>query len=136
MAAHSTVWGFDPATQRQSDGTISLGGVRFEVPGRYRHFREVTVRYARWDLGRVDLVDPRSGTILAPLYPLDKTANADGRRARFETGALGDPPADGGPRKDGPLPPLLKSILEEYSATGLPPAYLPKTSPPPTGDRS
>lgn len=122
-------------TQRQSDGTIALEGVRFEVPGRYRHFREVAVRYARWDLGRVDLVDPRSGTILAPLYPLDKTANADGRRARFESGT-GDPPTGASPRKDGPLPPLLKSILDEYSATGLPPAYLPKTSPPQTGDRS
>ena len=55
--------------------------MRFEIPARYRHFREVTVRYARWDLGRVDLVDRRSGTILAPIYPLDKTANADGRRA-------------------------------------------------------
>lgn len=121
-------------SQRQSDGTISLEGVRFEVPGRYRHFREVTVRYARWDLGRVDLVDPRSGMILAPLYPLDKTANADGRRAGFETCA-GDPPSDDGPRKEGVLPPLLKSILDEYSATGLPPAYLPKTSPPQTGER-
>ena len=49
-------------SQRQSDGTISLEGVRFEIPARYRHFREVTVRYARWDLGRVDLVDERSGT--------------------------------------------------------------------------
>lgn len=122
-------------SQRQSDGTISLEGVRFEVPGRYRHFREVSVRYARWNLGRVDLVDPRTETILAPLYPLDKTANADGRRARFET-AAGDPPAVARPRTDGPLPPLLKSILEEYSATGLPPAYLPRTSPHQTGDRS
>ncbi len=121
-------------TQRQSDGTISLEGVRFEVPGRYRHFREVTVRYARWDLGRVDLVDPHSGTILAPLYPLDRTANADGRRAFCQTG--GDPPPDSGPRQDRPLPPLLKRILQEYSATGLPPAYLPKPAPPPTGDRS
>ncbi len=120
--------------QRQSDGTISLEGVRFEVPGRYRHFREVTVRYARWDLGRVDLVDPHGGTILAPLYPLDKTANADGRRAAFATG--GDPPAADGPRQDGPLPPLLKRILEDYSATGLPPAYLPKTPPSPTGGAS
>ena len=51
--------------QRQSDGTISLEGVRFEIPARYRHFRDVSVRYARWDLSRVDLVDPRSGTILA-----------------------------------------------------------------------
>src|SRR5206468_5010223 len=64
-------------TQRQSDGTISLEGVRFEVPVRYRHFREVSVRYARWDLGRVDLVDRQSGTSLAPIYPLDRAANAD-----------------------------------------------------------
>ena len=69
-------------SQRQSDGTISLEGRAVRGSGRYRHFREVTVRYARWDLGRVDLVDPHSGTILAPLYPLDRTANADGRRAR------------------------------------------------------
>jgi hypothetical protein len=39
-------------------------------------------------------------------------------------------PADDSPRKDGKLPPLLKKILEEYLATGLPPAYLPKTPPP------
>ena len=50
--------------QRTSDGTISLDGVRFEIPSRFRHFREVHVRYARWDLRRVDLVDPQSGTIL------------------------------------------------------------------------
>ena len=71
-------------TQRRSDGTISVEGVRFEVPGRYRHFREVAVRYARWDLGRVDLVDQHSGAILAPIHPLDKGANADGHRALVE----------------------------------------------------
>ena len=58
--------------------------MRFEIPARYRHFRELTVRYARWNLGRVDLVDRAAGTILAPIYPLDKTANADGRRALVE----------------------------------------------------
>jgi putative transposase len=122
-------------TQRQSDGTISLEGVRFEVPARYRHFREVAVRYARWNLGRVDLVDPRSGTILAPLYPLDKTANAEGRRALVTLEASDAPPNDN-QRKDATLPPLLKRILQEYSATGLPPAYLPKTPPPTTGGPS
>ena len=119
--------------QRQSDGTISLEGVRFEIPARYRHFRDVSVRYARWDLGRVDLVDPRSGTILAPLYPLDRTANADGQRLLFALDRAGVP-ADDGRRVPPPgdqaqpaeLPPLLKRILAEYSATGLPPAYLPK----------
>jgi putative transposase len=122
-------------SQRQSDGTISLEGVRFEVPGRYRHFRLVTVRYARWDLGRVDLVDPRSGVLLAPIYPLDKTANADGRRALVEPEGITVPPQDRG-RTAGELPPLLKSILQEYSATGLPPAYLPKTPPSHHGEPS
>jgi putative transposase len=122
-------------TQRQSDGTISLAGVRFEIPARYRHFRELTVRYARWNLGRVDLVDRRSGIILAPIYPLDKGANADGRRAVVapEDGAA---PQGHRPGKDGAMPPLLEQILREYSAPGLPPAYLPKTPPSGTGDAS
>ena len=115
--------------QRSSDGTISLEGVRFEIPRRYHHFRELTVRYARWNLGRVDLVDDRDGTILAPIYPLDKSANADGRRASIEPGGV-DVPVDDSPCKDGQLPPLLKKILDDYSATGMPPAYLPKKTPP------
>ncbi len=110
--------------QRQSDGTISLEGVRFEIPARFRHFHDIAVRYARWDLGRVDLVDSRNDTLLAPLYPLDRTANADGRRALIEPPGLDESVADRQqPRQ---LPPLLKKILEEYSATGLPPAYLPQ----------
>lgn len=115
--------------QRQSDGTISLDGVRFEIPGRYRHFRDVVVRYPRWDLGLVDLVDPREGTILARLFPLDRAANADGRRAVLEPR-----PEESAGRESAPssadLPPLLKQILAEYSATGLPPAYLPKNPSP------
>jgi hypothetical protein len=113
-------------SQRQSDGTISLEGVRFEIPARYRHFGAITVRYARWDLGRVDLVDTRSGIILAPIYPLDRTTNADGRRAVIESGGT-DVPSQERRRTPGELPPLLKRILQEYSATGMPPAYLPKT---------
>ncbi len=115
--------------QRQSDGTISLEGVRFEIPNRYRHFRDLVVRYPRWDLSLVDLVDPREGTVLARLFPLDRAANADGRRAvlepRPEDVAAGEPP-----RSAAELPPLLRQILAEYSATGLPPGYLPKNAPP------
>jgi putative transposase len=122
-------------SQRQGDGTISLEGVRFEIPARFRHFREVAVRYARWDLGRVDLVDERSGNILAPIYPLDRTANADGRRAVIESGGTAAPLEDSRRSSRG-LPPLLKSILQEYSATGMPPAYLPKTSPSQNGEPS
>jgi putative transposase len=121
--------------QRQSDGTIALEGLRFEVPARYRHFRDVAVRYARWDLGRVDLVDPRGGTILAPLYPLDRAANADGRRA-FVARDEGTAPPEPTRRSTAELPPLLRRILQEYSATGLPPAYLPKMPSSATGERS
>jgi transposase InsO family protein len=120
---------------RQSDGTISLEGVRYEVPARYRHFREVAVRVARWDLGRVDLVDPRTGTILTPLYPLDRAANADGRRGLVEPDATAVP-AQTADRRGSDMPPLLKQILEDYSATGLPPAYLPKPTHPQTGEES
>ena len=115
--------------QRQNDGTISLEGVRFEIPARFRHFRKVVVRYARWDLSRVDLVDPSSGTILAPIYPLDRTANADGRRKIVNRGPNDGEGTATDSKNDGPdkpLPPLLKRILDEYSASGKPPAYLPK----------
>jgi putative transposase len=115
--------------QRTGDGTISLEGVRFEIPARYRHFSDIAVRYARWDLARVDLIDERSDTILAAIYPLDRTANADGRRALLEPDGQGAPTEPvREPAKA--LPPLLKRILEDYSATGLPPAYLPKKSDP------
>jgi transposase InsO family protein len=133
-----------PRRQRRSDGTISVEGLRFEIPSRYRHFRDVSVRYARWDLSRVDLVDPRSGTILAPLYPLDRQANADGQRLLFERERPPDddpPPAAGQPQApqppgNPPLPPLLQQLLAEYSATGLPPAYLPKNPSADQGDES
>jgi hypothetical protein len=99
---------------------------------------------ARWDLSRVDLVDARSGTILAPLYPLDRHANADGQRLLFERDTPPDddpPPAEGQPQApqppgNPPLPPLLQQLLAEYSATGLPPAYLPQNTPTDQGDAS
>jgi len=99
--------------------------VRFEIPARYRHFRDVVVRYPRWDLGLVDLVDPRQGTVLARLFPLNRTANADGRRAIIDPQPE-EVSASDSSRPAAELPPLLKQILAEYSATGLPPAYLPK----------
>jgi putative transposase len=104
-------------TQRRSDGSIPLDGRRFEIPSQYGHLREVKVRYARWDLSRIDLIDPRSGVVLCALYPLDKSANAAGLRHVARTGE-GLPPAGG-------MAPLLKKLLSDFEATGLPPPYLP-----------
>jgi transposase InsO family protein len=112
-------------TQRQSDGTVTIGGIRFELPSRYRHLKRVTVRLAAWDLSQVHLADPRSGQLLCRLYPQDKQQNAAGRRRRkaplIETVSL---PADDSPGKA--MAPLLRKLIAEYAATGLPPAYLPK----------
>jgi transposase InsO family protein len=113
--------------QRRSDGTVSLDGQRFEIPSRFRHLSELHLRYARWDLSRVDLVDARSGAILCPVRPLDKAANADALRRRVEsTDAAPNVATESG------IAPLLKQMIADYAATGLPPAYLPTHKDDPT----
>jgi transposase InsO family protein len=106
-------------TQRRSDGTITIGAVRFEVPSRYHHWAHLSVRLRAWDLGEVYLCDPKSGEILCRLFPLDKRRNAGGRRAAKAAPLMAEP-APGG------VAPLLQKLIAEYAATGLPPAYLPK----------
>jgi transposase InsO family protein len=115
-------------TQRRSDGTLSLAGRRFEVPSRYRHLGHLRVRYARWDLRQVDLVDPHTQTLLATLYPLDKHANAHGHRRRLEPPfSVASAPAP--PAAAAGIAPLLRKLMADYAATGLPPAYLPPPAP-------
>ncbi|MGH7477722.1 MAG: DDE-type integrase/transposase/recombinase [Longimicrobiales bacterium] len=117
QAFRMSVW----RTQRRSDGTISLFGRRFEVPSHFRHLERLCLRCARWDLSSVELVDARTRSTLARLWPLDKTRNADGRRRTIAIDAAEPtepPPATG-------MAPLLKELLARYAATGLPPAYLP-----------
>ena len=111
-------------TQRKSDGTISLDGRRFELPSRYRHLERVTLRRASWDLSWVHLVDEHTGAVLCRLYPLDKAANADGRRRTLEPLAPLVEPAAAPPSSE--LPPLLAKLVAAQKDSGLPPAYLPK----------
>ena len=106
--------------QRRSDGTISLDGRRLEIPSRYRHLQRIHLRYARWDLAAVDLIDARHGTVLCALYPIDKSANASGRRRAIDPITVSAPP----PAESG-IAPLLRRLMADYAATGLPPAYIP-----------
>jgi putative transposase len=112
--------------QRRTDGTISIEGVRFEVPGRYGHVKQIHVRYASWDLSRAHVCDPTTGAVLATVRPQDKRRNAEGARRVRETPA-GTPhqssPDDHEPKE---IAPLLRKLMAEYAATGLPAAYLPK----------
>ncbi len=66
------------------------------------------------------LLDPKTGVVLARLFPLDKQRNAGGRRAARQTPLSAAPIAPVG------RAPLLEKLIAQYAATGLPPAYLPK----------
>ncbi len=109
-------------TQRRSDGTITVEGVRFEIPSTYRTLLRPSVRVARWDLSSIDLVDHRTGKHLTTLLPLDKHKNAAGGRRALSADPPSLPPAPAG------IAPLLKRLMADYAATGLPPAYIPKDS--------
>ncbi len=115
--------------QRTSDGTISVEGKRFEIPTPYRSLMRPTIRYARWDLSHVALVDPRTGQFLTHLLPLDKQKNADRKRR-----LLGAPHSEEHRSvevenlkedSDGHIAPHLKQLMEDYERSGLPPAYIP-----------
>lgn len=117
---------------RRSDGTITVHGIRFEIPSRMIHFRKLHIRYQRWDLSQAYIVDERSGNMLARIYPLDKLKNADGRRkVRERPSGADEITGTGGAGASenqvvDPLPPLMRKLLADYAATGLPPAYIPK----------
>ena len=110
----------DTRRQRRSDGTISVQGVRFEVPDAWRHMPELRIRYARWDLSEVELADDR-GTGLATLRPLDKAANADRPRAA---------PRPGAHRRRAAGPPTARRrYCASCSPTSPPPGCRPPTCP-------
>ena len=109
--------------QRRSDGTLTFAGVRYEIPSAYRTLLRPSVRVARWDLSSVELIDPRRGTHLATLYPVDKERNADRRRrALREPSARAHSQVAASPAG---IAPLMRQYMADYAATGLPPAYLP-----------
>jgi putative transposase len=108
--------------QRQSDGTLTLQSVRYEVPNRYRHLRRLTVRAASWDRRVAYLIEARTDRVLCRLYPVDLAANASGQRRRNEPI---DPTAVPAAAGSGTMAPLLEQLVADYAATGLPAAYLP-----------
>ena len=105
--------------QRRTDNTVSIEGTRFEIPQAYRTLSEIYLEYACWDLSFIHIVDRKTGAPLCQLFPVDKTSNASGERRRLSTAtevvALSTEE-----------PPLLRKLLEDFAATGLPPAYIPK----------
>jgi putative transposase len=109
--------------QRRSDGTLSIEGVRFELPNQLRPVSRVTLRYRRWDLSEAYVVEPHNSmSVVHRITPLDKARNADGRRRTLEppTAAI----ASNG-KGQTQLPALMTQWLTDYASTGAPPAYIP-----------
>src|SRR5260370_26688076 len=100
--------------QRRSDGTVTVEGIRFEVPAAYRTLLLLRLRIARWDLSSVGLVDPRSGDHLATLLPLDKARNPERIRRVI---APGEP---SGPSEPAGIAPHLRALMADHAATRPP----------------
>jgi len=109
--------------QRRTDGTIKLENQRYEIPSRYRNMEQLTIRYPSWDLSWVYLVNPTTGKKLAHIYPVNYHRNATSGRRAIETDIWNVTEKH---KKDTEIAPLLKELMAEYAATGLPPAYIPK----------
>ncbi|NOR66381.1 MAG: DDE-type integrase/transposase/recombinase [Woeseiaceae bacterium] len=110
-------------TPRRGDATVTVDGIRYELPVRFGHLRSVILRTASWDKSQMTLVDPNTDAALARLLPQDKVKNASGMRRRIHPD---NTIATGVQSAADPLPALLRKWMADYAATGLPPAYLPK----------
>jgi len=109
--------------QRQSDGTISLNGIRFEIPSRFNHIHRLYVCFCSWDKSVAWLIDNRTGSKLAVIYPQDKIKNASAYRRMKSIPEAIKPPRE---TLAGPEPALLRKLFCDYAETGMPCAYLPK----------
>lgn len=72
-------------TVRSTDATITLDGVRFQLPQCYAHMKTLLLRYARWDLGEAEILCPDTHKSLCTIHPLNKLTNSLGARQEIDT---------------------------------------------------
>lgn len=106
-------------TIRCTDSSISLDGVRFQIPQCYAHMETLLLRYARWDLGEAEILCPDTKKSLCVIHPLNKLLNSSGARQEIES-AL--PISEDAPTENEELnlmtdhlPPLLAQCLKKHA---------------------
>jgi putative transposase len=107
-------------TVRKTDSTVTLDGVRFQVPQCYTHMDSLFLRYARWDLGEAEILCPDSYKSLCVIIPLDKLANSSGIRKSIRTDTQEDIPNTSADDtfldlNTDQLPPLLANCLRKHA---------------------
>lgn len=107
-------------TPRRSDATVVVDGIRYELPVRFAHLRQVVLLSCGWDKGHITLVDADTLSPIVRLLPQDKTKNASGMRRAIASQSLPTVIST-----EQSMPALLRQWLADYAATGLAPAYLP-----------
>ena len=70
---------------RKQDSTVTLDGVRFQIPQHYAHIDSILLRYARWDLGEAEILCPHTHKNLCSIYPLNKLENSNALRKNTES---------------------------------------------------
>jgi len=120
-------------TQRRSDGTLQLKGIRFEVPSRFRHLKRLKISYRPSDMSMAYLIDNKTGDNLGCIYPQDKIKNSRGARRTVEPILPPTASSTSTIKEIQPIPPLLRRLLSDYAETGLPPAYIPREEIPTSG---
>lgn len=110
--------------RRRTDSTVSIDGVRFEIPAHYRSLDYVTLAYARWDMAYVHLACEQTQADLCQIYPLDKAKNSDSLRRSLTSSGLPPPQAAATPAKE--LPALMAKLVADFAATGCPMPYIPQ----------
>ena len=91
------------------------------MPGRFRHFPRLHIRYQSFDLTVAHLVDKKTGQLLSRIYPQDKVKNAAGFRRIKEPPESGDPSSANG-RPDPSAPEKTPGgLCRNGASSGLPP---------------
>jgi hypothetical protein len=94
---------------RQSDHTITIDDILFRLPQQFWPLDRILVRYARWDLSFVHVVDFVTSKEIMRIFPVDKEANADGKRRSIST-----PIEVSTERKRTTLPPYMQDLVRQY----------------------
>lgn len=113
----------------QGHGTISVDGVRYQVPTAFRHLQTLRIATARFERRMVTLIDSETGKEICDLFPQDKERNFELKSVDFnkelkKESSVAELCQDD---IDPALPPLLQHLLKQERLGSISSGYIPFT---------